>query len=137
MKCLIGTGIGMGHISCFGAPSEKRDGEKLIASLMQPEVTLMVKVDEVVEYQETKEFDALGECFVNFERASITVRFFSNYSDIKSIEPGFIYIMNGILYMYENETGINLISPEFERAESLLSRHFMSEVEQRFNAAEN
>jgi len=87
LKCLIGTRIGMAHISCFGASSEKRDREKLLASLMQPEATLMVEVDEDVEYQETKEFDALGQCFVDFERVYITVRFFPNYTDIQLLTP--------------------------------------------------
>ena len=135
LKSLIGTGIGLSALPCFGAKKEEITQYEAFLNLLFPDVTLLVKVNEVAVYPETREFDAIGECFVDFDKFPIEARFFSAHTDSQSMPPGIIYIMTGNLYLYPDETGINMISPEFRPARTVLPDHFLSEAEQRFNAS--
>jgi hypothetical protein len=134
LKSLAGAGIGLSPLPCFGAKKKEITQYEAFFNLLFPDVTLLVKVNEVAVYPGTREFDAIGECFVNFEKFPIEVRFFLTYTDLQSIQPGIIYIMTGELYLYSEVTGINMVSPEFRPARTVLLDHFLSEVEQQFNA---
>ena len=135
LKSLVGAGIGLSPLPCFGAKKEEIMQEEAFLNLLSPDVTLLVKVNEVAVYPGTREFDAIGECFVNFDKFPIEARFFFECTDSQSIQPGIIYIMTGDLYLYPDETGINMIDPKFRPARTVLSDHFLSEAEQRFNAS--
>ena len=134
LKCLVGMGVGLSPLPCFGAKKEQITQEEAFANFMLPYVTLIVKVNEVELYQKTGEFDAIGECFISGRKTPVTVRFFLAYTDLQSIQPGVIYIMTGELFFYEDATGMDMVSPECTPAKAALSGHFLSEAEQRFLA---
>ena len=133
LKSLVGAGIGLSPLPCFGAKKEGITQEEAYCNLAMPYVTLLVKVNEVEVHQLSREFDAIGECLLNLNKFPIEVRFFFESTDLQSIQPGTIYIMTGALCLYPDETGINMVIPEFTPARTVLSDHFLSEAEQRFS----
>ena len=134
LKGIIGTGFSAGLLSDATVWKRPYDRLSYLCELQCPDVSLIVKVREVITYQATSEIDVCGSCLVAFEPTPIEIRFFITKETEKllNFEVGMLYLMTGHLYLNEEEPCVNLIHPEFKKIEDVLNAAEIKDVEESF-----
>lgn len=144
LKGIIGAGLSFELLSnpkvtpISKITHNKYEREEYLAGLKMPEVSLVVKVHEVNQY-DTDEFEVCGSCLIAFNSVPVRVCFFINRDARNTSMPsdfnsGSMFLMTGALYLYENQFGVNMIAPEFKQIEKLLTEQEIEDFEKMFAA---
>lgn len=149
LKGIVGAGITSDLLRGRKLNVTSTDRSKFVDQLQSPELTLVVKVDEVTVHEKTAwvvddvvmsydiQFEVYGRCLICFEPVPICVSFFTDADKKPSPNPGdfnvgSIYLMTGEMFLYEDY--FELTMPKFKQIESVLTRQEIDELLRCFGA---
>jgi|GEM_PF-4110126 len=141
LKGIIGVGITADYLPIPGITDSYNARNNYVSGLQETKLTLVVKVDEVIHYKETAEFDVCGRCIMNFEPVPVEVRFFIDDEDMSAPTPsdfreGDMFIMTGPVNLFAGMGNcIYMVAPEVKHIEHVLTAKEIDEIQRCFSNA--